>query len=256
MTKKSRLKSLLLLSALLPVACFAGNPSVPDDPPPDGAPSDKHPVDPSEMGADLGFGAVAEVGEDYILFVDEDGHEQEVLKGWPDPPPKEPPVAQIVGIDETGKESFAEGILHNTTWPHIDDPPDSWAEGYIPTIAVPDAIGVNRRTVRLLTKSVPMFVDVAGFKEPRIPGKVYSAEEVTDRRNYEYIRSHRNPGERVSEDGYIEYYQIPSEVLGCPYIRVSVRWNMPPPLKDGKMVISEDYIQPPNAHWLFYIADK
>ena len=251
MTKKSRLKSLLLLlSALLPVACFAGNPSVPDDPPPD-----KHPVDPSEIGEDLGFGAVAEVGEDYILFVDEDGHEQEVLKGWPDPPSKEPPVAQIVGIDETGHESFAQGIIHNTAWPYIDDPPDIWDEENPPIPDTPDAIGVNRRTVRLLTSVKPEFLTISGWNEPPIPDKVYTAEEMTAVETYEYKRSKRNPGERMTSDGYVEFHKIPPQILSRPYIFVNAIWSVPPDVVDGK-IVEGSYVRAPNAHWLFYIAHK
>ena len=120
---------------------------------------------------------------------------------------------------------------------------------------MPDAIGVNERTVRFLTSVKPSFFDVSGWNELPIPGKVYTAEEMTAAEIYEYIGSNRNPGERMTHDGYVEYHRIPPEVLSRPYIFVPARWHVPPGLKDGK-IVPEDYGFAPQAHWLFYIADK
>ena len=241
------------LSMLIPLAWFACDSPMPDNPPP----VEESASSPSaeQVGEDLGFGAVVEEGEDYILFVDEDRHEQEVMKGWPARAPKEPPVAQIVGRDESGQESFAHGIMHFTRWPHISSPLAIWNKEDVAPPDMPDAIGVNERTVRLLTSVKPSFLDVSGWNELPIPCKVYTAEEMTAEEIYEYMGSNRNPGERMTQDGYVEYHRIPPEVLSRPYIFVGARWHVPPVLKDGKMV-PEDYGFAPQAHWLFYIADK
>ena len=210
---------------------------------------------PSEMGERMGFGSVIEEGEGYILFMDEDGHKQEVLKGWPDPPPKDPPIARIVGIDKIGQESFAQGIMHDTTWPYISTPPATWNEKY-PTIPdTPDAIGVNQRTLLFLTNARPSSLDVSGWKEPPIPGKVYTPEEMAAVEIYEYVRSNRSPGERFTSDGHLEYYKIPPEVLSRPYVLVGATWSTPPRVVNDE-IVPESYGSPPNARWLFYIADK
>ena len=244
------------LSILLTFTCFACNTSKWDEPPMHEAlPSNRSMVpSPPEMGESLGFGAAVEEGEGYILFMDEYGYEQEVLKEWSNPPPHQPPVAQIVGRNEASEETFSEGIIHNTTWPYISVLPNTWLVKYPPVPTIPTAIGPNKRTVRFLTGVMPTSVDVVGFNEPPVSRK-YSASEMAELESYEYTRSNRNPGEHITLEGYIEYHKIPSEVLRRPYIIVSARWAIPPSVVDGKIVPKDDS-KTPNAHWLFYIADK
>lgn len=242
-----------VLGALVSLSFFACTSSMPDKP--SSVEQSESPPSASQVAEDLGYSTVVAEGEDYIVFADEDGYEQEMLKGWPDPPPKEPPAAQIVGIDSTGQESFANGIIHYTTWPYISDPPAIWDEKDPEISDTPEAIGTHHRTLRLLTSVKPTFLTVNGWNELPTPGKVYMREEVAAVEIYEYITSNRNPIERIMPDGHIEYYKIPKEVLMRPYIIVNAQWSVPPSVVDGK-IVPEEYGNTPNAHWLFYIADK
>ena len=208
----------------------------------------------AEIGITLGFGSVLEEGEDYTLYVDDKGNEQEVLIGWPDPPPSMPPVAQLVGVDATGTETFVEGAIFFTTWPFVQNPPEDWAVEYPVMPDTPAAIGANHRTIRLLTDVPPLNFTVIGWDEI-IPGKVYSAEESAALDSYMYSKSHRNPGERVSPEGFVEYHKIPHEVMQHPYIEVIARWSTPPRNENGKLVEVE-YDQSPQASWMFYITNE
>lgn len=72
---------------------------------------------------------------------------------------------------------------------------------------------------------------------------------------YEYIKSNRSPEERITPGGHLDYYKIPVEVPSRPYIFVSARWNVPPRVVNGEIVMI-DYDKPPDAKWMFYISDK
>ena len=208
----------------------------------------------AEIGITLGFGSVLEEGEDYTLYVDDEGNEQEVLIGWPDPPPSMPPVVQLVGVDATGAETFVEGTIFFTTWPFVQNPPESWLLEYPVMPDTPTVIGANHRTIRLLTDALPLHFSVIGWDEI-VPGKVYSEEESAALDSYVYSKSHRNPGERVSPEGFVEYHNIPNEVMQHPYIEVIARWSTPPRNENGKLVEVE-YDQFPQASWMFYITNE
>ena len=273
-SKLPRAFAALLFGALLPLASSACNPPTQKDtthnrivsaPNHDANDTDEltELADPTEnisqseaaeMGITLGFGSVLEEGEDYILYMDDEGNEQEVLIGWIAPPPSMPPVAQLVGVDATGAETFIEGTIFFTTWTFIQNPPESWDVEYPTMPKTPAAIGENHRTIRLLTDVPPLNFTVIGWDEI-VPGKVYSAEESAAIDSYDYTKSHRNPGERVSPEGFVEYYKIPIEVMQHPYIEVIARWSTPPRNENGKLVEVE-YDQFPQASWMFYITNE
>lgn len=71
--------------------------------------------------------------------------------------------------------------------------------------------------------------------------------------SYECTRSDRNPCERITSDGFVEFHKIPSEVLLSPYVSVFAMWIVPPKREGDKLVGGGDSVM---SNWTFRLADK
>lgn len=218
------------LSALLPVTWFACALFTPEDP---DTPTDS---------------LVTEIG------AGDEGDNTEWMAGWPDKPPAELPLALIVSQD-ADREAIAEGVPYYVQWFAQDESQsdhDMDLNDLLSDIMPPPVRLGAERSLRIMTNSRSYLIMVAGFDELSPADETQS--DFDESGFWECGRSDRNPCERISPEGFLEYH-VPPAVFQHRYMSVFAMWSVPPTIVDDEIIPPEgpDFVQ---ANWLFHLLDE
>ena len=171
----------------------------------------------------------------------------EWMEGLPDPVPEEPPVAQIVSADSNG-EVIAVGIPYYVNW----DTSRNLPSPDLPILPWPEPVVLGKeRFLRFLTGSRTHMVIVTGID--RVDPDTYWPIAGEKAESYECTRSDRNPCERITPDGFVEYHRIPPEVLLSPYVSVFAMWIVPPNREGDRLIGGGNSVM---SNWTFRLADN
>lgn len=224
---------------------------MPDEPLP--VEQSESPPSASQVAEDLGYSTVVEEGEEYDVFAaDESEYE---LNGWPDPPPKEPPSVVIVSKNED-RGAVVEGVPYYVQWLARDEAQqdlDVELNELLSEIMPPPVRLPPIRSLRIMTTSRTHLIMVAGFDDSSPADEAQT--DFDESGFWECGRSDKNPCERISAEGFIEYHRIPPAVFRHRYMSVFAMWSNPPTIVGDKIVPPDgpDFV---HANWFFHLADE
>ena len=200
------------LSALFPIACFACASSVPHEPD----------IPAETVSSEAGAG--------------DEGGKSEWMAGWPDMPPAEPPSVLIV-CEDADREAVAAGVPYYVQWLAQDEAQSNHnveLNDLLSDIMPPPVRLGPERSLRIMTNSRTHLIIVAGFDDLSPADETQSNFDESG--FWECGRSDRNPCERISPEGFVEYHRIPPAVFQHRYMSVFAMWSTPPTVVDDKVV--------------------